>query len=72
MNMLQKFHPMSNQDLVMLGLNDVAYIRTVPSLEGQSGFAIHAADGTEMLVVDSVALAMATTRQNDMEPLLVH
>ena len=55
MNMLQKFHPMSNQDLVMLGLNDVAYIRTVPSLEGQSGFAIHAADGTEMLVVDSVA-----------------
>ena len=43
MNMLQKFHPMSNQDLVMLGLNDVAYIRTVPSLEGQSGFAIHAA-----------------------------
>jgi hypothetical protein len=72
MNMLQKFHPMSHQDLVMLGLNDVAYIRTVPANEGQSGFAIHAADGTEMLVVDSVALAMATIRQNDMEPLLVH
>lgn len=72
MNMLQKFHPMSHQDLIMLGLNDVAYIRTAHSREGQAGFAIHAADGTEMLVVDSVALAMATIRQNDMEPLLVH
>lgn len=72
MNMLQKFHPMSYQDLIMLGLNDVAYIRKVLSRDGRSGFAIHAADGTEMLVVDSVALAMATIRQNDMEPLLVH
>ncbi|EKE76872.1 MULTISPECIES: DUF1150 family protein [Oceanibaculum] len=72
MNMLQKFHPMSHQDLVMLGLNDVAYIRRVSSKEGPASFAIHAADGTEMLVVDNVALAMATIRQNDMEPLLVH
>lgn len=62
---------LSSQDLGGLGLEDVAYVKRVV-LDGTEGFAVHAADGTEMAVLPSRELAFAVVRQNDLEPVSVH
>ena len=49
----------------------IAYVKPV-TVEGQTIFAIFAADGRELAVIENRDLAEATVRQNDMEPLSVH
>ncbi len=61
----------SLEDLVRLGLEDTAYIKSV-TLEGQSYYAIHAADGTPLTLAPERETALATVRQHDMEPASVH
>ena len=55
----------------MLGLEDVAYVKRVV-LDGTEGFAVHAADGTQMAVLPNRELAFAVIRQNDLDPVSVH
>lgn len=62
---------LSSQELGALGLEDVAYVKHVV-LDGTAGFAVHAADGTQMAVLPSRELAFAVVRQNDLEPVSVH
>jgi hypothetical protein len=62
---------MTPQELAVLGVQDVAYVRSVDD-EGKPAFAIYAADGTQMAVVASRDLAFAVIRQNDMEGVSVH
>lgn len=62
----------STQDLSALGVEDVAYIKPVVTEEGKNGFAIHAADGSLMAVVDDRDVAFAAVRQHDMDPVNVH
>jgi hypothetical protein len=52
-------------------MQDVAYIRRV-TVNDEAGYAIHAADGTEVAVLPSRDLAFATVRQHDLEPVSVH
>ena len=61
----------SQDDFVMLGVNLIAYIKPV-ELEGKRAFAIHAADGTPIKLLADQNLALATIRQNNLEPLWVH
>ena len=63
--------PMSTQELAVLGVQDVAYIRPVEH-EGEPAFGIFAADGTQMALAASRDLAVAVIRQNEMEPASVH
>ena len=62
---------LSERELGMLGVEDVAYIKRVV-VDGAEGFAVHAADGTQMAVLASRDLAFVVVRQNDMEPVSVH
>lgn len=62
---------LSARDFAMLGLADVAYIKTV-TVEGGIAYAVHAADGTGMAVIDDRDVAFATVRQHDLEPVSVH
>lgn len=66
-----EFQPLSKQDFLAFGLNDVAYLRSVGSEEG-AVIGIFAADGTRMAVMPDFATAVAAVRQNEMEPLSVH
>jgi hypothetical protein len=68
---LHKLRQISPQDLAILGMTDVAYVKTI---EGENGvaFEIHAADGTAVAVLGDRDLALATIRQHDLEPLSVH
>ena len=72
MNRLEQLrHTHSLEDLVRLGLEDIAYIKAV-TLEGQRFYAIHAADGTPLTLAAERETAIATVRQHDMEPASVH
>ena len=62
---------LSAQDLAVLGLQDLAYIRSVLH-KGEPAFAVYAADGTLMALSASRAAAETLIRQNDMEPVSVH
>jgi hypothetical protein len=64
-------HHLTEQQLAMLGVSQVAYVKPV-MLNGTPGFAIHAADGTPMAVVGDRDVAMAAIVQNEMHPLSVH
>ncbi len=59
---------LSSQDLLSLGVSQVAYVKPV-SQAGQSLFAIYGADGVRLAVMASHEAAMGVIRQHDMEPV---
>ena len=71
MDMLENLRSLSRQDLAMLGVQDVAYIKSVFS-DGATAFAVHAADGTEIAVLADREVAFAAVRQHGLEPVSVH
>jgi hypothetical protein len=62
---------MSDHDLSVLGLQFVAYVKPV-AVQGSTAYSIHAADGTEIAVMDDRALALAAIRSHDLEPVCVN
>lgn len=68
---LEQLIQLSQQDLKVLGLEQLAYVKTV-TVDGQQAFAVHAADGTEMAVMSDRMVALAAVRQHDLEPVSVH
>ena len=62
---------LSAEQLSQLGVSQIAYVKPV-TVNGQSGFAIHAADGTPMAVAGDRDVAMAAILQHEMHPLSVH
>jgi hypothetical protein len=62
---------MSAQELAMMGVQDLAYVKPVV-VDGAARYAIHAADGTQMAVVPNRDMAFAVVRQNDLDPVSVH
>ncbi len=71
MHELQGFRGMTDQDLAVLGLNDVAYVKNV-LVGGKIAYAVHAADGARIAVMAERDVAFAAVRQGDMEPVSVH
>lgn len=61
----------SPSELAALGAEDVAYAKRVHA-EGQEFWSIHAGDGTQLGAAQSLDLAWAAIRQNDLEPVSVH
>lgn len=62
---------MSDHDLASLGLQEVAYVKPVLTEDGKA-YAVYAADGTEMAVMEDRDIAFATIRRNDLRPVSVH
>lgn len=62
---------MTQEQLAGLGVNQIAYIKPV-MVDGVSGFAIHAADGTPMAVAGDKEIAVAAVTQHEMHALSVH
>jgi hypothetical protein len=71
MNSIERINYMSASELALLGVQDLAYIKRVV-IDGATGYAVHAADGTEIAVLPDRDVAFATVRQHDLEPLSVH
>jgi hypothetical protein len=62
---------MSDADLAVLGLADVAYLRAVV-IDGQPGFAVHAANGNRLGIAPTREIARAFIRQQELEPVSLH
>jgi hypothetical protein len=61
----------STAQLAQLGMQQIAYVKPVV-LNGEQGFAIHAADGTPMALADNREVAVAAIMQHEMVPAQVH
>ena len=62
---------MNVQDFLTLGLGAVAYIKPVET-DGGTLFAVFAANGQQLGLMETPDLARAAVIQNDLEPLSVH
>jgi hypothetical protein len=62
---------LSAKDWADFGVNDLAYLKPV-TLEGELQYAIHAANGEPLAVMDTKSTAHAAVLQNDLEPVSVH
>ena len=71
MNAIEKLRAISPTDLAQLGMQWVAYIRPI-EVDGAPAYGIFAADGKQLAIVPTKESAVATARQNDLEPLSVH
>ena len=71
MNTTERPPQFSQEDFFRLGVDHVAYIKEV-EVDGRRAFAIHAADGTAIKLLADQDMALATIRQNNLEPLSVH
>ncbi len=71
MDKIERIKQMTASELALLGVQDLAYIKRV-LIDGASGYAVHAADGTQIAVIPDRDVAFATVRQHDLEPMSVH
>ncbi|GAB6853739.1 DUF1150 family protein [Asaia astilbis] len=62
---------MTHQDLKEFGMSRVAYVKAVV-YEGESAFAIHAADGTPMALAEDRSSAFEAIVDHEMVPAWVH
>jgi hypothetical protein len=65
------YNELSQQDFLLLGINDIAYVKK-EERDGKQVFVIHSADGNAITTLPDHDVAFAAVRQNDMEPLSVH
>ena len=64
---------LSPQDFLKVGLDQIAYIKPVDNGHDiQRSFSIHAADGSEIVRLETMDLAMAAIRHNDLHPVTLH
>ena len=59
---------LSTQAFLTFGVNQIAYVRSV-NVNGQTAYALHAADGSALTIIDSLDGAVMAARQNDLEPV---
>jgi len=71
MNQQVTFGELSQQDFLMLGINDIAYVKK-ETRDGSEVFVIHSADGNAITALADHDVAFAAVRQNGLEPLSVH
>ncbi len=71
MTEITDFRNISTQDLAVLGMQNVAYLKPVVH-QGEPAFAIHAADGTLVAMTATRIAAELLVRNNELEPVSVH
>jgi hypothetical protein len=62
---------LSSDQLSRLGVSQIAYVKPV-MMNGLVAYAIHAADGTPMAMVEDREVAIAAVHQHEMLASLVH
>ena len=71
MGKIERIRQMSASELALFGMQDLAYIKAVV-VDGTTGYAVHAADGTQIAMLSNRDVAFVTVRQHDLEPVSVH
>jgi hypothetical protein len=68
---LEERAPLTPKEFAHLGVDDMAYVKAI-TVNDEPAFAVHAADGTPMGVMQNRETAFAALRQHDLEPMSVH
>jgi hypothetical protein len=71
MNQQVTIRELSQQDFLLLGIDDFAYVKKERK-DGREVFVIHSADGSSIAAMDNHDIAFVAVRQNGLEPLSVH
>jgi len=66
-----KLQDFSNQELMGIGLESVAYIRRV-EVDGNHRYAVHGADGKVLSIAKDKSAALVAMLANDLEPVTLH
>lgn len=66
------FRGLSARDFLSFGVQAIAYIKPVAAPEGQTAWALHAADGTLLTLQATADMAALLARHNELEPVTVH
>ncbi|MEI8393290.1 MAG: DUF1150 family protein [Rhodospirillaceae bacterium] len=68
----ETYNPLlSSKDFASFGVGVVAYVRQV-TVDGEAGYAIHAADGTPLTIVAHRDDAVEALRRHELHPVSVH
>jgi len=71
MTQVERIRGLSAQDLLMLGIKEMAYVKDV-EVDGETAVALFAANGQQIAVMEDRQTAMATAWQNGLAPMTVH
>jgi len=66
------FTPLADEAFLILGAQQIAYIKAVDMPNGAHAVGIFSADGKPMAAAASFEIAEALIRQHELEPALVH
>lgn len=66
------FTPLADDAFLILGTQQIAYIKSVDLPDGAHAVGIFSADGQPMAAAASIEIAQALIRQHELEPALVH
>lgn len=70
-NLFTKLREISAQDFLALGKEQIAYVRPV-EVDGRKAFAVHAADGTPIIVLESYHSAINLLAREEIMPVTLH
>lgn len=62
---------MGSSEILKLGVDQLAYVRMIEQ-DHQSFYAVHAADGTPLSMMESYDEAVQTIEDNDLKAVTVH
>jgi hypothetical protein len=71
MTNVERIRGLSPQDLLMLGIKEVAYVKDI-EVDGETQVALFAANGQQIAVMEDRQTAVAAAWQNGLSPMTVH
>lgn len=71
MTELERVRGLTPQDLLMLGIKNVAYLKDI-EVDGETAVALFAANGQQIAVTEDRQAAIAAAWQNGLAPMTVH
>jgi len=71
MNQSERIRHMSTKELALFGMQDIAYVKHAVG-DGEPGYAVHAADGTQIAFFTSREAAIANAMTHELETVSGH
>jgi hypothetical protein len=71
MTNVERIRTLTTQDLLMLGIKDMAYVKDI-EVDGETVVALFAANGQQIAVMEDRQTAVAAAWQNGLSPMTVH
>ena len=67
----QQLKQLNDQDFLMYGVGDVAYIKPVTQANGQRAYGIYTADGNAVAALEKYEIARAMAMQHDLTVMTI-